>query len=345
MVNLIRAIKEHMPKKEQEPRPYFLGTLVLAKRGTAGDFDVVDGQQRLITFTILLSAIRHISKDKDLKKRCTKLINAVSSQHSPAPPEPFRLKLDGNNDSHKDFQTGIQQPDRDEKGFGWLCDEKAYDRKSKDRRNARIFQANARKAREELCSLDLQQLGTFTDFLVKWCRMVCVCTASIAAGCNIFNTLNICGKPLHPIDFIKARIYEQCRSPSDAETLMEEWNRAEAELQARWSRQTGDCFLDLFLRLYQIDKVAKADAKKYVESFQLSQFNDLNCDVYKWAESLNPTEMMTRRINPYRAHYDRLLMLAKTNARVRWLFALANDDTGRHAAGRLFPTVPKLYVE
>lgn len=37
--------------------PYFMGTLLFAKK-TDGDFDVVDGQQRMLSFTILFSVIR-----------------------------------------------------------------------------------------------------------------------------------------------------------------------------------------------------------------------------------------------------------------------------------------------
>src|SRR5260370_27412007 len=38
--------------------PYFLGSIVLIKLETNPQSDVVDGQQRLTTFTLLLSAIR-----------------------------------------------------------------------------------------------------------------------------------------------------------------------------------------------------------------------------------------------------------------------------------------------
>ena len=45
--------------------PYFLGSIVLIKNDTSPLSDVVDGQQRLTTLTILLSAIRNFVPEKD----------------------------------------------------------------------------------------------------------------------------------------------------------------------------------------------------------------------------------------------------------------------------------------
>ena len=42
----------------EEMPPYFLGSIVLIKEEPRPEADVVDGQQRLTTLTILLAAIR-----------------------------------------------------------------------------------------------------------------------------------------------------------------------------------------------------------------------------------------------------------------------------------------------
>src|SRR2546423_15250991 len=44
--------------------PYFLGSIVLIKEPQASEADVVDGQQRLTTLTILLSVLRDLSAPK-----------------------------------------------------------------------------------------------------------------------------------------------------------------------------------------------------------------------------------------------------------------------------------------
>ena len=47
--------------------PYFLGSIVLIKSESAPNSDVVDGQQRLTTLTLLLSAIRANVGDQTAK--------------------------------------------------------------------------------------------------------------------------------------------------------------------------------------------------------------------------------------------------------------------------------------
>jgi len=50
---------------------YFIGSIVVVKDENKPDADVVDGQQRLTTLTILLAAIRSIYRDQDSKQEIT----------------------------------------------------------------------------------------------------------------------------------------------------------------------------------------------------------------------------------------------------------------------------------
>src|SRR5687767_12400445 len=59
--------------------PYFLGSIVLIKAENSPDADVVDGQQRLTTLTLLLSAIRH-NVDSANATDLTQLIYEKGSQ-------------------------------------------------------------------------------------------------------------------------------------------------------------------------------------------------------------------------------------------------------------------------
>jgi uncharacterized protein with ParB-like and HNH nuclease domain len=58
---LLDDLVEYMkarPGEIDEMPPYFLGSIVLIKADNLPDSDVVDGQQRLTTLTLLLSVIR-----------------------------------------------------------------------------------------------------------------------------------------------------------------------------------------------------------------------------------------------------------------------------------------------
>lgn len=60
--------------KLDEMAPYFLGSIVLIKRESVADSQVVDGQQRLTTLTLLLPAIRATVADKSVQDGITKCI-------------------------------------------------------------------------------------------------------------------------------------------------------------------------------------------------------------------------------------------------------------------------------
>lgn len=58
----------------EELKPYFLGSIVLIKKTERSNYEVIDGQQRLTTLTILLSVIREILNDSEAQKVLTDLI-------------------------------------------------------------------------------------------------------------------------------------------------------------------------------------------------------------------------------------------------------------------------------
>ena len=62
------------PEQLSEAAPYFLGSIVLIKGEAQPEATVVDGQQRLTTLTLLLSAIRASVQDSAVQTGVTKRI-------------------------------------------------------------------------------------------------------------------------------------------------------------------------------------------------------------------------------------------------------------------------------
>jgi hypothetical protein len=93
--------------------PYFLGSIVLIKPETAPDADVVDGQQRLTTLTILLAAIRAKVGEPNASD-LTKLIYEKGSVILGAKKDSFRLTRERDSDF---FQRYVQR----ESGFKELA--------------------------------------------------------------------------------------------------------------------------------------------------------------------------------------------------------------------------------
>src|SRR4051794_19496601 len=53
---------DELPAAKKDP--YFLGSIVLTKEEHEPTSDVIDGQQRLTTLTILMSVLRHLQPDE-----------------------------------------------------------------------------------------------------------------------------------------------------------------------------------------------------------------------------------------------------------------------------------------
>lgn len=72
--------------------PYFLGSIVLVKSPNVARSEVIDGQQRITTLTLLLSLLRDLVANDDLRRSIHNLIEkpAVEWDNQPARP---RLKL------------------------------------------------------------------------------------------------------------------------------------------------------------------------------------------------------------------------------------------------------------
>lgn len=72
--------------------PYFLGSVVLVKRKESSDAEVIDGQQRLTTVTILLAVLRDLTDDDELRIDLEKMVAEPGNKIRKLEPKP-RLAL------------------------------------------------------------------------------------------------------------------------------------------------------------------------------------------------------------------------------------------------------------
>ncbi|MGW5428318.1 GmrSD restriction endonuclease domain-containing protein [Streptomyces sp. NPDC004059] len=72
--------------------PYFLGSIVLVKAKGNAPAEVIDGQQRLTTLTILLALLRDLTEDPDLRSDLDRLVTEPGNKVRRLAPKP-RLTL------------------------------------------------------------------------------------------------------------------------------------------------------------------------------------------------------------------------------------------------------------
>jgi hypothetical protein len=176
-----------------EIAPYFLGSVVLIKPDNSPNCDVVDGQQRLTTITLLLSGIRaNLSADEG--SDITQLIYEKGSQIL-GTQDRFRLSLRSR--GLEFFQTYVQR----ENGFAKLLalGEQSSDSRQNLRNNGVFFD-------ERLKQMSASEKVKLAQFIVTRCFLVVVSTPDQDSAYRIFSVLNSRGLPLAPGDILKSEI-------------------------------------------------------------------------------------------------------------------------------------------
>ena len=199
-----------------EVNPYFLGTIVLIK-GDKPDAQVVDGQQRLTTLTILISVIRSLVPEEQ-KHRLTKYLYQEADSCAGIP-SGYRLTL-GNRDADF-FQEYIQN----ESGIDKLA---AFDnaKLSDSRINIKENALCLKKILEKLDDIKFQRL---IQFMIQKCVLVVVSTADFESAYRIFSVLNNRGLDLSHADIFKADIIGQIY-PERQDIYSYKWEEIEGKL-------------------------------------------------------------------------------------------------------------------
>jgi uncharacterized protein with ParB-like and HNH nuclease domain len=216
--------------------PYFLGSIVLIK-GDKPDAQVVDGQQRLTTLTILLAALRTLVQPQ-YGTNLTKLLYEEGDLFLDTPNR-YRLTL----------------AKRDADFFQEYIQHEGSINKLKDLNSAAL--SDSQKNIKENALLFLNRLETLSDsqrvrltqFIIKQCFLVTVSTPDLDSAYRIFSVLNERGLDLSLTDILKAEIIGPI---PDAEK--EAYNSKWEDTQEKLGR---DGFQNLFTHIRMIYRKAK----------------------------------------------------------------------------------------
>ena len=203
---------------------HFLGSLVFAKNRGENEYEIIDGQQRLITLCILLSAI----------------INQLHAINETQTALAFKQTyLLGNNNGNEYFRI-----DRDDGNFylteliennnKYLSDIDAsklfkdnYERN--DKYNERIFNCYKyydEKIRQvvEKKRQKREKLILMKDQIIN-CEIIEINVESDTDGFRVFETLNARGIPLEQHELLKNYLYSYIRSDNARKKLDQKWNK------------------------------------------------------------------------------------------------------------------------
>jgi len=291
--DLTRFMRGHAGLVANLP-PYFLGSIVLIKASDSTKAEVVDGQQRLTTLTLLLSALR-ANMPKAQAAEVTQLIYEKGSTIL-ATTDHFRLTLRALD--REFFKTYVQLED----GFERLIalDKQLPDAQRRMHENAVFFQGCLRKFSSQECM-------RLAEFIVTRCYLVAVSTPDQESAFRIFSVLNSRGLDLSATDILKADIIGKL-SADQQSSYTEKWENAEEDLGR-------DGFVSLFGHIRMIYRKAKP------QGTLLSEFRE---HVSKGADAANLVDSV---ILPMAAVFDELVQATYTsqlqaeyvNESLKWL--------------------------
>ena len=285
---------------------YFLGSIVLIKEEDKPRSDVIDGQQRLTTLTILLAALTSYF-DGDLRNDYMDYLKEPGRISQGIPSRP-RLCL-----RQKDqpfFEKYIQNVQLDEL----------------TNINPAILLNEAQRHIQKNCKILLEKIDkafksvdkikAFGSFLVQRCFIVAVYTPSQQSAFRVFSVMNSRGLDLLPTDIIKADVMGSILPENQQDIYTDKWENLEVQ-----TSRTG--FNDLFGHVRMI--FAKAKAKRTV----LEEFREFVLPTVSSGE-----ELIDNVLTPYAdsyceikdSYYNSNKNVSEVNDYLFWLNRIDNSD-------------------
>ncbi|UYQ65350.1 DUF262 domain-containing protein [Streptomyces peucetius] len=246
-VQLLTDLVEALDRGTDEP--YFLGSIVLVKEGqTASRADVIDGQQRLTTLTILLSVLRDLTDDPQLSLDLDTLVSEPGSKMLGLARRP-RLTLRPRDAGF--FRQYVQTMGAIKTLRALNAEMLSTDAQKAVLRNAAALHSRLANWSEERRLGLVQMLGERTYLVV-------VSTPDLDSAHRIFSVMNSRGLDLSPTDIFKSKIIGDL-GPKASDECATAWEDAEEALGR-------EDFAELFLHLRMIY------AKKRAEQELLKEF-------------------------------------------------------------------------
>jgi uncharacterized protein with ParB-like and HNH nuclease domain len=274
---------------------YFMGTIVLKvdKGDVEEQFEIVDGQQRLATFSILFSVIHKIAKgftshkelfsdvkrDKESEKLTNKIISiAMNRLREPSEPDNYYLQL--NRKDGPIFKKIIEA-----EGPVLLSDTEKRIIKSESRlkKTEKMFFS---KITEDFKGQNaLVELNKFLIHIVKKLRFITIEVKSDYDAFLLFESLNSKGMELSVSDLVKNKMLMHTDQKNNDE-LLNNW--AEMMRLVGASRVNPVEFIRVYWEAIQNTNTTKKELYKYVSKhIELNNTIEFSVDLKGHAENLS----------------------------------------------------------
>ena len=280
---------------------YFMGTVVLKKYSNSEDcFDIVDGQQRLATFSILFSVIAsvgecfksnssifsEVKRDTESEKIAKKIESIASGRLlEVSEPDNYFVKLNKNNDTC--FQSIVRKRAR------VLLTEDELKVNKSDKRLIKTQKQFYKLIWNDLKGADaLEKLKNILVHIVKKLKFITIEVETDYDAFLLFESLNSKGMDLSVADLVKNKILMRWNNSSQQESsdiILQSWDNMISNIET--TRVSPVDFLRVYWESIKNTNTTKKELYKYisrdVDSCDLEELMGFSKDLLEQSEYLS----------------------------------------------------------
>lgn len=205
---------EYDPEVKTAPS-YFIGSIIIVDR--EGQFDVIDGQQRLTTIVISLCALRDLLKLNNLSEKQTRYFDIVKQwlMDFDIDSDTTRVRLELQYDESRDFLARLIH------GESFVGEDTASIKRMRDAYD------RIRSHFQQVLDESLEALVNYVRYVLTRIELVVIESENLGSALKIFETINQRGAGLNAMDLVKNLLFSEAR---EAEF---------GQIKATWRKLTG----------------------------------------------------------------------------------------------------------
>lgn len=248
--NVSDLINDVLDAFENGVKEYFIGSIItIDKSKEDKQFEVVDGQQRLTTLTLIFAGLRNLITNESAKSEIQKKILPINLLTD----EPEQPRLIVRNQDENFF-------------YDYILLNKKFDKSTSSSlsETQSRFLNNLDTIEALLSGFDEAYLKKYANYLLQNVFVVLVKTESFESAYRLFTVLNARGLALSNADLLKNFLFGKCKNQNEQERIERLWNDLEDLIKIK----NLDYFLSHYRTAIKGNKAQNDLYKEYEEYFK-----------------------------------------------------------------------------
>jgi uncharacterized protein with ParB-like and HNH nuclease domain len=251
------ANKDNFGKELGQYEPYFLGTEILwiksLKDDGSGEYDIIDGQQRLVSLAILMAVLRDSTSTQKAKDTLQARIFQEENQFEGTKATVRIVVRERDSDFFQKYVLA-RNGTNDTSGIDW------NQLNESQQHMFQAIQTFKNGLLKDDGDLDRDLVDEYTKFLLQKVIMVVVRTHTLSSAFRLFNVVNARGMPLGNADLLKS---ENLGVIPGAE--MDKYTKTWEAIEEDQGSETLDSLISFLRTMYMKEKARKSIYEEFEE--------------------------------------------------------------------------------